>query len=338
MNLVAKGIKAACYRLLSALLLATCLLQAPAYGLADTASLKQAVSTLEQFQKKVSSMRQVVAKPLGPYQIGTQCTWCSERAWWGFGLCTRNTTQTWYTTVDFTWSRQMLDRVLKQAEQNAGTFSSSYAPTQAWIDGLPGFSADFDSTANVITAVQQQIAAGAGPTDEQRVIVTQALQKLTDGLGRSSAQLQVGTQSLAGFLQQQSSYQAAIRQAMDGADRSAQDALNRIESDAKNQRCQDGVQEKFASIRADFARSMQEISQAFQDLEASNREAQRAQAVLLGSVVTSQTDMQSILEMLKAARNDQLGSFLERLHLSAAQKQWKDLADDYRQMKFSASR
>lgn len=87
--------------------------------------------------------------------------------------------------------------------------------------------------------------------------------------------------------------------------------------------------QKFNAIRDDFKRSIQSISAAFQQLDNSSRGAETGLAALLGAVVTSQTDMQSILDLLKAAQNDKLGSFLERLHLNAAKQQWHDLANAY---------
>lgn len=330
MNRTTRRPTAAILRFFCCFLLAVSLLQIPVPGQADnTASLKLAVSSLQQFQSDLGSMRSVVSKPLGPYQIFTQCTWCSEKAWWGFGSCTQHATESRGVGVDFSWTRKMLDGVLKQAEQNVGTFSSSYAPTQEWIDGLPQFSAKFNATADVILGVQREIGAGRGPTTEQQQNVTLAVQTLIDDLSRSSAQLQTGTKSLAAFLQQLSSYQESIKQAIDGADRSAQEALQSVQNQSKNFRCQDGLDQQFVAIRGEFSRSIQEISAAFQKLEASNREAQKGQAVLLGTVVSSQTEMQSVLDLVKAAKDDQLGSFLERLHLNAAKKQWQDLAADY---------
>ena len=318
-------------RWLFVFLAATYLLQVQAAGQTiDAASAKEAISSLDQFQKDIKGMRSVVNKPLGPYPIKTQCTWCSQKAWWGFGFCTQNTTQTWDFTVDFNWTRQRLDRVLKRAEQNAGTFSSSYAPTQAWLDGLPKFSASFEVTADVILAVQRDIKAGKGPTDQQRQTVAQALQKLTDDLSSSSEQLKGGTKALAASLQRQSAYRQSIKQAIDGADRSAQTELQRIGENARSKAHPDClknlINNHFNPIKADFSRSIQEISAAFQRLEASSRKAEKSLAALLGLLVNSQTELQMVLKLLKAAENDQLGSFIERLHLTAAKKQWKDLA------------
>src|SRR5262249_12794520 len=90
--------------------------------------------------------------------------------------------------------------------------------------------------------------------------------------------------------------------------------------------CQAQVNAKFNAITIEFSNSIQAISGAFQKLEASSREAEKGLGVLLGSVVSSQTAMKAVLDSLNAAKRDQLGSFLERLHLTAAKKQWEDLA------------
>jgi len=43
--------------------------------------------------------------------------------------------------------------------------------------------------------------------------------------------------------------------------------------------------------------------------------------------VNSQTELKTILNLVNAAGNDKLGSFLEQLHLNAAKKQWRELAN-----------
>lgn len=284
-------------------------------------------SRLEQFKNEVSNIRSVVSKPLGPYPIYTRCSWCIEKAWYGFGSCTKERTETWDTKVDFAWTRRQLSRILEQSAKNASSFSSSYQPTQRWLNELPGFSAKFDTTADIILAVQQEIKSGIGPNDQQREIVKQALQKLGEDLDRSSSLLQSSTSSLAAFLQQQSAYKRNIQQAIDGADRSAQEALTNLEQQSSTHHCQGGLNEKYASIKADFSRSLQEISSAFQKLEGSSQEAEKSLAQLLGSVVSYQTELKSVLDLVNAAGNDKLGSFLEKLHLNAAKQQWRALAN-----------
>jgi uncharacterized coiled-coil DUF342 family protein len=288
---------------------------------------QQAISRLDQFTNQVSNMRSVVGKSLGPYPIYTRCTWCSEKEWWGLGLCTRETTETWDTKVDFTWTRQRLTNTLDKSQRYASTFSNSYQPTQNWISELPKFSTKFDTAANVVLTVQQEIKAGIGPNFQQREVVTQALQDLSNDLNRSAFLLQNGTSALASFLQNQSAYREEIQRGINGADQSAQQALTNLENQSKTHHCQDGLNEKYAGIRADFSRSLQEISDAFQQLGGSSREAEKSLALLLGTVVNSQTDLNTVLELVQAASNEKLGSFLERLHLSQAKEQWKNMAD-----------
>lgn len=306
---------------------AACLL-APSAGAQDVtgAALNNAVVSLAQFRQQVADMRAVVQQPLGPFRIESSCSWCSARAWYGFGTCTETTHASWGGPVDFSWTRGQLHAVLTRAEQDAGAFTSGYAPTQAWIDGLPAFSASFDTTADLVLGVQQAIKQGQGATDAQRQQVTLALETLAADLARSSTQLQAGARALAVSLQQQSSYRDAIKSAIDGASQSAEDALRNVEKSAMGHPCQDGVPQQFAAIRVNFSASTARISSAFQQLDARSREAENALAVLLGGVVNSQTQMKSILSMVTAAGNDQLGSFLEQLHLAAAKKQWSNLA------------
>jgi hypothetical protein len=292
---------------------------------ANGPALKEALLRQAQFQRDVASMRLVVHQPLGPYELHTECTWCSKE----FIFCLEHSTERWGTKVDFSWTRQQLDRVLSQAERDAGALAGGYAPTQAWIDALPAFSAAFDGAAGQVLAVQQAIRQGALPTDQQRQGVTQALQQLTDGMGRSSEQLKAGVKALAVSLQQQSAYRDTIRQAIGGADQAAERALQDVENASRTHRCQGGLQEKFGAIRNDFSRSTESIATAFLRLDASSRDAEKGLAVLLGAVVNAQTEMQTILALLGAAGNDKMGSFLEQLHLAAAKQQWNELAAAY---------
>ena len=307
--------------------LAACLLTAPAAAQdLPAGSLNNAVVSLAQFRQQVAEMRAVVQQPLGPFRLQSSCSWCSARAWWGFGSCTETTNASWGGTVDFSWTRAQLQQILTRAEQDAGAFASGFAPTQTWIDGLPAFSTSFDTTADLVLNVQQAIGQGQGPSDAQRLQVTQALQKLATDLTQSSTQLQAGTRALATSLQQQSSYRDAISKAIDGASQSAEAALHDVELKSQGHPCQDGVPAQFAAIRANFSASTARIQGAFQQLDGRSREAERSLAVLLGGVVNSQTQMNSILNLVTAARNDQIGSFLEQLHLAAAKRQWSDLA------------
>jgi len=314
-------------RLLPPLLFAFALAWMPAAAQTiDAASGTDALARVTQLANDVRAMRSVVSTPLGPYDLSTQCTWCSEHAWWGLGMCTRNTTETWNAKVDFTWTRARLNQVLLQAGQNADAFPNAYAPVRAWMNAIPSFTARFDKAADVVLTTQQQIKAGQGPNEQQRQAVTQALQDLVDALAGNAAQLDAATKSLATVLQRQSAYGPAIKQAIDSADQSARAALASLQQQASTHHCQDGLADKFNRIKGEFSTSMGQISAAFQKLEASRQAADRGLAFLLGAVVSSRTDIQSVMDQIKAAKSDALGSFLERLHLASAKAQWQQLA------------
>ena len=204
-------------------------------------ALTDAMVSLAQFRQQAGAMRAAVQQPLGPFRLESHCSWCSEHAWWGFGSCTRTTSASWGGEVDFNWTRQQLHDILARAEQDAGAFDSAFAPTRAWMDGLPAFSASFDATADLVLAVQQSIRQGHPPSDSQRGQVAQALTTLAGELAASSAQLQAGTRALATSLQQQSAYRDAIGAAIGGASASAEQALRQVEAGAQGHPCQDGV-------------------------------------------------------------------------------------------------
>jgi hypothetical protein len=290
----------------------------------DVASSTEALTRVAELGNTVRAMRAVVAIPLGPYEVSTRCTWCSKEF---IGICFENTTQSWSTTVDFSWTRSRLNRVLAQAEQSANDFPRAFASMQAWIDGIPAFTARFAKAADIITNVEQQIKTGQGPSEQQRQAVTQALQALISDFANTTTQLDNGTRTLAAALQEQSGYGPAIRQATDGADQSATAALSDLENQANVQRCRDGLSDKFNAIRASFGNSTRQISAAFQTLEASRQASDRGLAALLGILVSSRTDVQSIADQLAAVTNDKLGGFLERLHLASAKQQWQQVAD-----------
>jgi len=311
-------------RVLCALPLAWCLLHANALAQpGNTGELEDALKRIGQFQQQVNQMRQVVRQPLGPYRLETECTWCSSEF---IGICFQHTTERWGTTLDFTHTRARLDGVLAEAERDAGNLEQRYAPTRAWIAGLPAFSRSFGATADLVLSVQEEIKQGNGPTPEQRQRVTDALHKLYGDLSASADQLQAGVAALSAALQQQSSYRSHINDAIQGADQEAKAQLDHVMRQSQNHRCQGGLPARFAQIRDDFGHSMQQIAAAFQQLNASSGDAERGLAALLGSVVNARTQLQSVMELVQATSNDQLGGFLERLHLAAAKKQWEDLA------------
>lgn len=46
----------------------------------------------------------------------------------------------------------------------------------------------------------------------------------------------------------------------------------------------------------------------------------------IGQLTQFQAEVARMLGLVQAARNDQVGSFLEQLHLAAAKKQWEERA------------
>jgi len=296
---------------------AACLPQLPAAGQTnDVAAAKEALSQLAQFSNDVSKMHKVVTQPLAPFMASY--IWC-------LGLDGKN--ETIQAIVDYNNTIGKLDSELRKAEQGASLFSKSYEPIQTWLDGLTKFSAKFDVTADRILGVQADIKAGRGPSDQQRQIVKQALRNLADDLSSSSAPLQSGTKALATALQLQSSYAASIKQAIVRAEQFAPELLTRYQAAIQSPHCKFlRLEDQFNKNKQDFSRSIGEISPTFQKVEASSLRAQKGLAVLLGAVVNSQTELRSVLEQVNAAKNDELGSFLERLHLTSAKRQWEDLA------------
>jgi hypothetical protein len=319
MTRVVKPLSLRVWRFKIVLSLAACLLQLQA-----AAQTNSAPSLLQQYEGEVAKVREAASK-LGPYYFGVDCTSsCLERSWF-FGICAV-TGAAWSADVDFRSTRASLNSTLQEAQQYAGGFSASFAATQAWIDRLPEFRQQFNADADRVLGVQQDIKGGNGPTDQQRQVVAQALQNLVVILNGSSTQLRQGTSALAGFLQRQSQYRQAIALAIAGFDRSSRDALDNLMRDTSNQPgCQtstirSSIEGQFNTIKGQFAISSREISMAFQNLETTSRAVERAVAELLAFVVNNQTDISSVMDNVNAAKADQLGSFLQRLHLDAAKK------------------
>jgi hypothetical protein len=287
-----------------------------------TQALEQAVNRLAQFQAEVDRMRGVVHQSFGPYMIGANCQICSMSI---FGLCVKHDTVGWHQQIGLQGLAQ-IDQVLAQVQGDGVQLQQSYAPTRDWIAALPGFSASFSSAADIVLAVQQQIRQGQPATDEQRVQVTDVLTHLRDDLSQSANQLEAGIRTLAIALQKQSDYRNAIGQAIAVSNQAAQQDLAQATMIAGRMPCQDGVPEQLAGIRARFANSSQQLAQAFNQLGTTSSGAEQSLSVLLGAVVSSRTQMATVLNLVEAARGDQIGSFLEQLHLATAKQQWEDLA------------
>jgi hypothetical protein len=310
--------------LLAALPLLAALL-APGRSLAQppsTQSLEQAVSRLAQFQAEVDRMRGVVHQSFGPYTIGSECEVCS---WSILGLCMQHHVEGWRRQIGLQGLAQ-IDQVLAQVQGDGVQLEQSYGPTRAWVDGLPAFSAAFGSAADIVLAVQQQIRQGQPATQQQRDQVTVALTRLQADLAHSASQLEAGVRTLAIALQKQSDYRNAIGRAIALSNEAAQQDLSQATMIASQQRCQDGVPQQLAAIRVAFANSSQQLAQAFSQLAMTSSGAEQSLGVLLGAVISSRTQMATVLNLVQAAGADQVGSFLEQLHLATAKKQWEDLA------------
>lgn len=290
----------------------------------DVDSAKEAITLLARFRDDVREMQSVVATPLGPFGVSGKCSYCTSHFMW----CWSYATLSWSHGIDFTESRAPLSRALESAERHAGSFAAGYEPTRAWLRGLPGFSARFEEVSTTVLAVRREIGQGIGPSPEQRLRVTRALNQLTDELGASAAQLRDGIQALAAFLQTHIADLEAIRQAQQTHQRVGAATLQSVQGQAQTQKCDRPLAIfQLIEIEDRFRYSIAVIRGAFEKLEVSSRGAEPGLAVLLGAVVNSQTQLQKVLELIEAASRDELGSFLERLHLDNARAQWKSLAE-----------
>lgn len=293
--------------------LAALLTAVPPAPAANDGTLIEALARLKQVQHESTGTRAVAYRRLGPFELHAQCTYCSREF---LGICTGHSTASWRQMVDLSWPR------------DAGMQADGYAVAQAWIAGLPAFSARFDANADVVLGVEQAIRQGIGPNEQQRRDATQALLELTGELERSSMQLDAGVRALAVSIERQDAYGRSIRQAIDGSDKTAQNAWRDLDAAARRQRCSsDGVQAQFDAVNGEVSRATREIAGAIERLDASDREGAKALAALLGAVISGRTEVESVLRLLAAAGTDQLGSFLERLQLAAAKRQWNELAN-----------
>lgn len=267
-------------------------------------------------------MRGMVRHSFGPYVIGASCKRCASEF---LGICFAYSYDAWNQRIDLRGVQQ-IDDVLAAAQADEVRLDQSYGPTRDWVAGLPGFSEQFGKTADVVLAVQQQIRQGQPATPAQREQVKAALSQLHASLSQSAGQLESGVQTLALALQKQSDYRERIRQAISISTAASQQDLEMAAQIARTAPCNDGVLQQVKNIRTDFNGALQRLSQEFNQLAQASGDAERGLAVLLGAVVNSRTQMQNVLNLVQAAKDDQIGSFLEQLHLSAAKKQWEDLA------------
>lgn len=290
-----------------------------------SAASAEAISTavlVQQYKGAISKVREAADKQLGPYNISTSCTRCTYS--WG-SLCWTTETQTFrfVNPIDFSWTRNSLKAVLQLDEQALGSFSASFASTQTWIDQLPDFTSKFNASADRVLSIQREITAGGAANDQQRDIVAAALQNLTGLLTDSADQLNRGTVALTSFLRQQSQYRQWIQQAINQADQHEQDILNGLKEQAQKDGirpdCYDNlVNDHFNPIRSQISNSLQEISQTFQNLEQNSRVMERSVAEWVAFVVNNRTTIQSVSDLVNAAKSDEIGTFLQRLHLVAA--------------------
>jgi hypothetical protein len=300
------------------------LLPPPASAQVNGAVPGQALVRLAQLDRDVAAVHALAPQRLGPFELHTQCTYCSREL---LGICAEHATESQRQAVDFSAPREQLDATLAQAQRDTLMLAESYAPAKAWIAGLRSFSARFDAAADVVLGVEQAIRQGIGPNEQQRRDATQALLALTGELGRSSMQLDAGVRALNVSISQQSGYRSTIRQAIDGSEQAAHAAWREFERAPQQQRCKDSPEASFNTIRGEFSRATHEVADAFDRLDADTRAGETALSALSGAVASARTDVESVLRLLAAAGSDQLDSFIGRLQLAAAKRQWRELAD-----------
>jgi hypothetical protein len=275
------------------------------------------------FERDVAAVSALAHQRLGPFELDTQCTYCSREF---LGICAEHATESVRRMIDFDAPRGQIDATLARARQDAATLAGHYAPAQEWIDGLPSFSARFDSAADVVLGIGQAIRQGVGPNEQQRRDATQALLVLTGELGRSAMQLDAGVRALNVAIDQASAYRSTIRAAIDGSEQAAQAAWHELERASRQRRCRYSPAASFNAIRDDFARAVQEVAGAFDLIDADNRASEKTLAALRAAVTNARTEVETVLRLLAAAGSDQLDAFLDRLQLAAAKRQWSELA------------
>jgi len=284
----------------------------------QTPSLQAAVMQLAQ---TTAGPPAIAPLPQTTLSAGASCSWCSSSF---IGICFKHDSENWGQTLNMDWHAQ-LDQAEAQSAAIGARIGLGADAARAWMNALPAFSARFDSAADIVLGVQAEMA-NAPSTPEQRARATGALQQLTSMVAASASQLEDAARTLAAVLQQQSGYRDDIAAALADSLRSSQDALTAFENGARTHRCQDGVDGQLAAARASVNASQDAARARVAWLSRQSSDTERSLAALLGAVVNARGNLENVLRLVQAASNDQVGSFLAQLHLSAAKRQWQDLA------------
>lgn len=254
-------------------------------------------------------------------RIGSSCSWCSSSF---LGICFKTDGESWQQTLDMTWQTQ-LDQALAQSGEVERRVAEGAGAARAWMAALPAFSARFDAAADIVLGVQAEIV-NATPSLDQRTRALQGLQQLVAGVSASAAQLENASRMLAAALQDQSNYRTGINAALAASQQQGQAALAAFENGARTHRCQDGVAQQLDAVRGAVNATQAQARAIVDQVSAQSSGTEKSVATLLGAMVSARTQLESVLRLVQAASNDQLGSFLAQLHLDAAKRQWQDLA------------
>lgn len=291
-------------------------------------ALPAAAQSPQALQAAVMQLGEAIAAPapmVSPLRaapsVGASCEWCSSSF---LGICFAHDSESWSQTLDIRWQAQ-LDDALAQSVAVDRKLSEQAGAAHAWMASLPAFSARFDSAADVVLGVQAEIANGA-PTDAQRARATQGLQELLATVSASAQQLEMAAQVLATALQEQSGYRTGIGASLAQSRQAGQQALANLENAARTHRCQGGVPQQLDAIRALVNAAQDQAGVRVAELSAQSTRTEQSVATLLGAVISARSQLENVLRLVQAARNDQLGGFLAQLHLNAAKQQWRDLA------------
>lgn len=299
-------------------------LHTPVWGTTfDVHTAKMSLDHLAKFRRDAEALRSLADTTMTVPSLSGSCTRCTKK----FIFCLEERTTQWSIQADFTSFRKRLDRALENASQHASTFNTTYRPMQDWLHDLPRFSADFDSAESVVQEVREDIRLGTPVSDEQKRRVTETLRKVETDLEHTSRSLTEGTRALTNFLHRQSADRETIRAAEKALDQSGQKAFASIAKFNKDQMCgESAAKAQLHQLKAVYLTKLSEITESLQILETSSHNAERGLGDLLQAVISTQTQVSKIRQLIEAASKDQLGSFLEQVHLSSAAAQWRDLA------------
>lgn len=273
----------------------------------------------EHVKVNLQSLRTVSNWTVGPFQVGSSCSWSC-----GF-LDLESCGASWQSTQDFNWTHEELIDWIATTQVEVAWIEKQIGYKKGWHAVPNNWEAYFNYYLDSMKAAGQKVESGAMSPSDARVQMDSAISLLKGAISSIDTSLKDLTRDMARHLDLLSARREAIKQYIRNSHERAISQLDGDQAESKTHRCQGGVAQQWTDIRNFLNGRHSELNRWFEPLQVSMGASETQLAALVQSVSGAQGKLRTLEKMLVDIERAEPGSFEQSLYVSAAQNQWAAL-------------